>query len=70
MVSVINDQIRAFKTQAQRLKATLKIGKEGFTPQILVALDDALKQHELVKMRFDGFKELGLKTWVFTESSG
>jgi RNA-binding protein YhbY len=42
MVSVINDQIRAFQAQAQRLNATLKIGKEGFTPQLLVALDDAL----------------------------
>jgi RNA-binding protein len=45
------------KAQAQRLKATLKVGKEGLSPQFLAALDDALKHHELVKVKFDDFKE-------------
>ena len=57
MGSVINAQIRLFKAQAQRLKATLKVGKEGLSPQFLTALDDALKHHELVKVKFDDFKE-------------
>ncbi len=57
MVSLPNAQIRALKAQAQRLKATLKIGKEGVSPQFLAALDDALKHHELVKVKFDDFKE-------------
>jgi RNA-binding protein len=57
MVSLTNEQIRAFKAQAQKLKATLKIGKEGLSPQFLAALDDALKHHELVKVKFDGFKD-------------
>lgn len=39
------------------MKATLKIGKEGLSPQFLAALDDALKHHELVKVKFDEFKE-------------
>ena len=57
MAPLTNAQIRALKAQAQRLKATLKIGKEGLSPQFLAALDDALKHHELVKVKFDEFKE-------------
>jgi len=57
MESLTNAQIRALKAQAQRMKATLKIGKEGISPQFLAALDEALKHHELVKVKFDAFKE-------------
>jgi RNA-binding protein len=57
MVSLTNAQIRDLKAQAQRLKATLKIGKEGLSPQFLAALDEVLKHHELVKVKFDEFKE-------------
>jgi RNA-binding protein len=52
-----NPQIRALKAQGQRMKATLKIGKEGLSAKFLAALDEALKQHELVKVKFDDFKE-------------
>ena len=57
MVALTNVQIRALKAQAQRLKATLKVGKEGLSPQFLAALDDTLKHRELVKVKFDEFKE-------------
>lgn len=57
MVPLTNAQKRAFKAQAQRLKATLKVGKEGLSPQFLAALDDALKHRELVKVKFDDFKD-------------
>lgn len=57
MIPLTNAQIRALKARAQRLKATLKLGKEGISPQFLAALDDALKHHELVKVKFDDFKE-------------
>jgi len=57
MVSLTNAQMRAFKAQAQRLKATIKLGKEGLSPGFLAALDEALKHHELVKVKFDDFKE-------------
>ncbi|HWD18222.1 MAG TPA: YhbY family RNA-binding protein [Verrucomicrobiae bacterium] len=51
-----NPKIRALKAQAQRLKATLEVGKDGLSPQFLAALDDTLKFHELVKVRFGQFK--------------
>src|SRR5258708_24988069 len=57
MEPLTNAEIRTFKAQAQRLKATLKIGKEGISPKFLAALDDALKHHELVKVKFDDFKD-------------
>ncbi len=57
MVPLSNAQVRALKAQAQRMKATLKIGKEGVSPQFLAALDGALKHRELVKVKFDEFKE-------------
>ena len=57
MDSLINAQVRDLKAQAQRRKATLKVGKEGLSPQFLAALDDTLKHHELVKVKFDEFKE-------------
>ena len=57
LLPLTNPQIRALKAQAQRMKATLKIGKEGLSPQFLAALAEALRQRELVKVKFDDFKE-------------
>jgi RNA-binding protein len=57
MLSLTNAQVRDLKAQAQRLKATLKIGREGISPQFLAALDDALNHHELVKVKLDEIKE-------------
>jgi RNA-binding protein len=57
MDSLTNAQIRDLKAQAQRLKAALKVGKEGLSPQILAALDEVLKHRELVKVKFDEFKD-------------
>jgi RNA-binding protein len=57
MDSLTNAQVRDLKARAQRLKATLKVGKEGLSPQFLAALDEVLQHHELIKVRFDEFKE-------------
>ena len=57
MTPLTNPQIREFKARAQRLKAFLKVGKEGLSPSFLAALDDALQHNELVKVKFDHFKD-------------
>jgi len=57
MVELTNAQIRQFKAQAQHLKATLKIGKDGLSPAFLAALDAAFQHHELLKVKFDDLKE-------------
>ena len=57
MDPLTNAQIRTLKARGQLLKATLKIGKEGVSAKFLAALDEELKRHELVKVKFDDFKE-------------
>lgn len=57
MGPLTNAQMRDLKAQAQRLKATLKVGKDGLSPPFMSALDDALRYHELVKVKFDCFKD-------------
>ena len=57
MLPLTNAQLRDLKAQAQRLKATLKVGKEGLSPQFIAALDGVLEHHELIKVKFDDFKE-------------
>lgn len=50
-------EIREFKSKAQRLETTVHVGKAGLTPAFLGAVDLALKNHELIKVRFSHFKE-------------
>lgn len=52
-----NSEIRQLKAAAQRLKATVKVGKQGLTPQFLQGLETAFAHHELVKVKFDEHKE-------------
>lgn len=52
-----NPQIRKLKAAAQRMKATYKVGKAGLSPQFIQSLDEGLKHHELIKVKFDEHKE-------------
>ncbi len=51
-----NAKIRELKARAQRLPATVKIGKDGLSPRFLAGLDEVLKHNALVKVKFDEFK--------------
>lgn len=57
MPPLSNAKIRALKAQAQRLKATLHLGKDGLSEAFLAAVDTALQHRELVKVKFEHFKE-------------
>ena len=50
-------ELRALKARAQLLKPMLKVGKDGLSPAFLKAVDDTLKHHDLVKVKFEEFKE-------------
>jgi RNA-binding protein len=52
-----NRELRALKSRAQLLKPILKLGKDGMSPAFVKSLDDALTHHELVKVKFEEFKE-------------
>ena len=55
--ALTNSEIRKLKAAAQRLKPILKVGKNGVTPQFIQSLDGAFGSHQLVKIRFDEFKD-------------
>ena len=42
-------------------KPLVLIGQKGITPTLINAIDEALDTHELIKVKFNEFKEKGLK---------
>ena len=57
MEELTNPQIRKLKGLAQRMDATLKVGKQGLSEPFLKSLDEELTRHELVKVKFSEFKD-------------
>jgi RNA-binding protein len=57
MEQLTNPQIRKLKGLAQRMDASLKVGKQGLSEPFLKSLDEELTRHELVKVKFAEFKE-------------
>ncbi|MBM3876348.1 MAG: YhbY family RNA-binding protein [Verrucomicrobia bacterium] len=43
--------------RAQRIEATIHLGKAGVTEGFVKAMDSELTRRELVKLRFDAFKD-------------
>ena len=52
-----NKILNELKGKAQRMKASLKIGRAGLSAEFVKTLDTELERHELVKVKFDEFKE-------------
>lgn len=54
----LTSQDRAFlRGEAQVIDPVVMVGKEGGTPAVVAALSEALKAHELVKVRFQNHKD-------------
>ena len=51
-------QRAALRSQAQSLSPVVMVGHEGITEGVIGALEEALTNHELVKVRFQDFKEM------------
>ena len=49
MTELTNARVRQLKAQAQRLKASLKVGKEGLSPAFLAALNQALQSSRVAQ---------------------
>ncbi len=66
-----NPAVRKLKSLAQKLEPVLALGKAGATDAFVKSLDDALAQHELIKIRFAAFKD---ERWIlapqFAEKTG
>lgn len=52
-----NALVRKLKGQAQRLEASVRLGRGGVSPAFLAGLDRELAQHELVKIRLFDLKD-------------
>ena len=52
-----NKQISHLKGLGQKLDPVLVIGRNGVTESFVRSLNEALDQHELVKVRFGDFKD-------------
>lgn len=48
--------LRELKAKSQKLKPVIHIGHDGLTASVLAALDQALTDHGLVKIRFTDHK--------------
>ena len=48
--------LRELKARAQKLKAVIHVGHDGLTDALTAALDQALADHGLVKVRFADHK--------------
>ncbi|MDD3902399.1 MAG: YhbY family RNA-binding protein [Sphaerochaeta sp.] len=54
----MNSSVRSFlKAQAQEYKPVVMVGKGGVDARIITALNEALASHELVKVKFQAFKD-------------
>lgn len=49
--------VRKLRSLAQKLQPVLSLGKSGASDAFLKSLDEALGQHELVKIRFAAFQD-------------
>ncbi len=49
-----NQQIRQLRSQAHHLKPVVMIGAKGITENVLAELNQALEDHELIKVNIAG----------------
>lgn len=52
-----NAQLRELKSAAQKLDPMFKVGKAGLSPGFVQSVEAALQHHELIKVKFDEFKQ-------------
>ncbi|MHB9005420.1 MAG: YhbY family RNA-binding protein [Limisphaerales bacterium] len=57
MEKITGSELRRLKGAAQLLDPVIKLGRAGITPGLVQALDQALRDHGLVKVRFDAFTD-------------
>lgn len=50
-------QKRRLRAAAQRLEPRIKVGRNGLSESFIASVDELLANHELIKVRFDEFKD-------------
>ncbi|OHD11580.1 MAG: hypothetical protein A2Z96_02035 [Spirochaetes bacterium GWB1_48_6] len=58
MSTVLKGYQRDYLTRnAHQLQPIVMVGRNGLSPEVIKAVDDALEQHELIKVKFQDFKD-------------
>jgi len=57
MKKINSKQRNILRKEAHTLKPVVMIGKNGITPELIAAVDAALADHELIKIKYQDFKE-------------
>ena len=57
MEQLKGSQRKYLRSQAHHLKPLVLIGRNGINPKVIGSVDLALKDHELIKVKFGEFKE-------------
>lgn len=57
MEELTSKQRKFLRGLAQKLDALILVGKQGVSDALVAAANDALDSHELIKVRFNDFKE-------------
>ena len=57
MSGLSSSQRRKLKSLAHHLEPVVMVGQKGFTENLAKAVDKALDDHELIKIRFVDFKD-------------
>ncbi|MCP4138258.1 MAG: ribosome assembly RNA-binding protein YhbY [bacterium] len=57
MESLSGAQKRKLRAQAHHLKPVIQVGQKGLTESLVEAIDRALIDHELIKVKFGDFKD-------------
>ncbi len=57
MPTLNSGQRRYLRQQAHNLRPTVQIGKNGITGTLIEAVNGALEDHELIKVKFNGAQD-------------
>lgn len=57
MKSLTGAQRKYLRGRAHSLSPVIQVGKQGVTPDLVKAVNEALDSHELIKVKFVDFKE-------------
>ncbi len=57
MKSLAGSQRTYLRGLAHKLRPVIQVGKNGITPELIKAVDEALTIHELIKIKYGDFKE-------------
>jgi RNA-binding protein len=60
------EQLNKLKKSAHHLKPIILIGQKGLSPAVVLEIEQALKAHELVKIKISGWEKIDREQMIVT----